>query len=561
MKRLFALFFVALMLPFSSFVFNFEKPVEDKTLDLPIVMYHKIQNSRSGKYIVSTTQLENDFKAINDAGFTSVFLSEVIDWVDGKGKLPPKPIVITFDDGQYNNLYYGLDIAKKHNMKMMLYPITSYSQRDIENGDHSNPNYSHMTWEQMNDAVQSGLVEFGNHTHAMHKSKPRFGVVKAKSECSVTYRKEFIQDIQTAQDLIEKAGAPRPTTFAYPFGKYSKEAQALLLELGFRALLTCNEGISKITRHEPECLHQLKRYNRDGSWKTATLMKKVNPAPKTQQVSGHVTDTDFIKWVDFKPCSKIINRCQKAHKQLVFANIADIGTCELLAYVTVRNGNRFHLSTDTTRLNALVAEILKGDLSDIQKYQDNKYYKHYVEAYHAVLDGIIDPATGVTIGAHPIAKGHWHSGYDDFGASRTYGFKRRHLGHDLYGSVGAPILAVEGGTITELGWNRYGGWRVGVRSDDTKRYYYYAHLRKGTPFPEGLAKGDRVSAGDIIGYLGNTGYSRKPNVNMKQGKAHLHFGMQLIFHPSQEDGNTELWIDVYQICKFLEFHKEPAVIF
>jgi len=201
-----------------------------------------------------------------------------------------------------------------------------------------------------------------------------------------------------------------------------------------------------------------------------------------------------------------------------------------------------------------------------------------LEGYRAILGGIIDFDTGKLIGFHPIAKGRWYNCYDDFGNSRGYGFKRRHLGHDLFGSVGTPIIAVEGGTITELGWNQYGGWRIGIRSDDTLRYYYYAHLRKFPsnkfpskiegwcpqgagvsdqdldgkgPYAKGIKKGDRVTAGQVIGYLGNTGYSRTENTNMKQGKPHLHFGIQIIFDPSQEDGNGEIWLDCHTLCRFL----------
>ena len=81
----------------------------------------------------------------------------------------------------------------------------------------------------------------------------------------------------------------------------------------------------------------------------------------------------------------------------------------------------------------------------------------------------------------PIAKNYSFSHYDDFGNSRSYGFKRVHLGNDLMGSIGTPIVAVESGVIEHLGWNQYGGWRIGIRSFDGKRYYYYAHLRKNHP--------------------------------------------------------------------------------
>ena len=70
------------------------------------------------------------------------------------------------------------------------------------------------------------------------------------------------------------------------------------------------------------------------------------------------------------------------------------------------------------------------------------------------------------------------------------------------GSVGTPVIAIESGVVEVLGWNMYGGWRIGIRSFDKKRYYYYAHLRKDHPYHSDLAEGDIVTAGDVIGYLG-----------------------------------------------------------
>lgn len=102
-----------------------------------------------------------------------------------------------------------------------------------------------------------------------------------------------------------------------------------------------------------------------------------------------------------------------------------------------------------------------------------------------------------------------------------------------------------------MGWNQYGGWRIGIRSFDSKRYYYYAHLRKDHPYADGLSEGMTVQAGSLIGYMGMTGYSIKENVN-NVNIPHLHFGMQLIFDDSQVDSPNEIWIDVYQIVEFLK---------
>lgn len=150
----------------------------------------------------------------------------------------------------------------------------------------------------------------------------------------------------------------------------------------------------------------------------------------------------------------------------------------------------------------------------------------------------------------PVAKGFGYSDYDDFGVSRSYGYKRQHLGHDMMGLVGTPIIAVESGYVEAIGWNQYGGWRLGIRSFDKKRYYYYAHLRQNFPYAKHLEEGSIVTAGDVIGYMGHTGYSTTENVN-NIDCTHLHFGIQLIFDESQKEGNNEIWIDCYALVRFL----------
>ena len=122
------------------------------------------------------------------------------------------------------------------------------------------------------------------------------------------------------------------------------------------------------------------------------------------------------------------------------------------------------------------------------------------------------------------------------------------------GALGTPVVAVEGGVVEAMGWNRYGGWRVGIRSFDSRRYYYYAHLQKDRPFAPGLAEGDIVQAGDLIGFMGRTGYSDKENVNNIE-TVHLHFGLQLVFDESQKECDSEIWIDVYDIVRLLEQHR------
>ena len=266
-----------------------------------------------------------------------------------------------------------------------------------------------------------------------------------------------------------------------------------------------------------------------------------------------------IRWVDF----------QVGYESMKYAMDQDIATfdeekhiswIDILALAACRTGGKCGLPAVKK-----AAADLKGERSPRELLgQLEKYYDYYHGAYEAALGGLLGSYAIQVDGQwksqyglkafSPVAAGYGYSHCDDFGVSRSFGFRRKHLGNDLMGSLGTPIVAVEGGVVEAMGWNRYGGWRVGIRSFDSKRYYYYAHLQKDHPFAEGLQEGDVVQAGDLIGFMGRTGYSDKENVNNIE-TVHLHFGMELIFDESQKECNSEIWIDVYDLVRLLSAHR------
>ena len=222
--------------------------------------------------------------------------------------------------------------------------------------------------------------------------------------------------------------------------------------------------------------------------------------------------------------------------------------------------------------NETAEKLAEGEAEIETLTKDMKYYPYYLEAYSAALGGLVGEYEAEVIGEDgqstwqkkyglkgycPIARGFDYTHYDDFGAGRSYGYKRRHLGHDMMGLVGVPIIAVESGTVEALGWNQYGGWRIGIRSFDNKRYYYYAHLRQNYPYAEGLEEGSVVTAGDVIGYMGHTGYSTTENVNNIE-VTHLHWGLELVFDEEQKESDNEIWIDVYPLTCFLAKHTQEV---
>ncbi|QQE81242.1 M23 family metallopeptidase [Alicyclobacillus sp. SO9] len=119
----------------------------------------------------------------------------------------------------------------------------------------------------------------------------------------------------------------------------------------------------------------------------------------------------------------------------------------------------------------------------------------------------------------PVAKRYNYTVKHTFGAGRSYGGRRIHEGVDIFANYGTPVLACSHGYVELIGWNRFGGWRIGIRDADNK-YYYYAHLSR---YPKGLQRGDLVRPGQVIGYVGSTGYG--PPGTSGKFPPHLHFGI------------------------------------
>lgn len=280
--------------------------------------------------------------------------------------------------------------------------------------------------------------------------------------------------------------------------------------------------------------------------------------------NGVETEPKPIKWVDF-------NVSYEALCDAMEADINSYGTdkhciwIDMLAYLAAKNGNNFS-NYSKEEITKVLSSIEEGESIEslARKLQ---YYSYYKEVFTAVLGEFVGeyyiqtcndesdtPVWERRYGLKafcPIAKKFGFDHYNDFAAARSYGYKRLHTGHDLFGSIGTPVTAIESGTVECAGWNRYGGWRIGIRSFDKKRYYYYAHLRKDHPYTPIVKEGEKVKAGDVIGYLGMTGYSTEENVN-NINVPHLHMGIQLIFDESQKEGPNEIWIDTYNIVKLLQ---------
>lgn len=138
---------------------------------------------------------------------------------------------------------------------------------------------------------------------------------------------------------------------------------------------------------------------------------------------------------------------------------------------------------------------------------------------------------------------------DSWGNERTYGGERRHEGTDIMdnqnkrGSL--PVLSMTDGVVENMGWLELGGYRIGIRSE-SGAYFYYAHLYS---YAGGLKEGDSISAGQLIGFMGDTGYSKVEGTT-GNFDVHLHVGVYITL-----ENGEDISVNPYYILRSLEGNK------
>lgn len=249
---------------------------EQPGITLPVIMYHSIlkDEARAGPYVLSPSALAADLDYLQQHGYETVTTFDLIEYVDGTGELPQKPVLITFDDGFYNNYLYAYPLLKERGMQAVVSVIGEQTALFTKNGQ-ENAYWSYLSAGRLTEMQESGVFEIGNHSYALHTDTPRKGCLKKRGEDAAQYRDMLTQDTHAAQTLLAESGITPPVCYAYPYGAYSAETEEILKEMGFRCTLSCEERQNKIVRGNPNCLYLLGRYNRPSGVSTTTFFERV----------------------------------------------------------------------------------------------------------------------------------------------------------------------------------------------------------------------------------------------------------------------------------------------
>ena len=148
---------------------------------------------------------------------------------------------------------------------------------------------------------------------------------------------------------------------------------------------------------------------------------------------------DYIKWVDFNITYEALKDAMDLDIE-TFEQDLHLPWVESLAYLASQNGGNFKGYKKASLQQFAESRQNGSSMDDLTK--NLKVYDYYYKAYSAVIGNLLglrkDGTYGLTAYS-PVAAGYWYTESDDFGNGRSYGFARKHLGHDMFCSVGTPI--------------------------------------------------------------------------------------------------------------------------
>ena len=152
----------------------------------------------------------------------------------------------------------------------------------------------------------------------------------------------------------------------------------------------------------------------------------------------------------------------------------------------------------------------------------------------------------------PIAYGYKISFCDDFDNEVNFAKQKGHFGNDIAVKIGTPFVAVESGIIDRI-HNDGNSYLLELKSLDGKRRYIYSNCSEKKPFANGIKKGTIVSGGQLLGFVGCGNCCDKGGAKILNCP-YLHFAIKLSVGKENESAG-EIYIDAYNILRFLEHHK------
>ena len=256
----------------------------EKEVEVPIIMYHLITEKPKyiGKYGVTPLEVEKDLQYLKENGYTTVVMQDLIDFVEQGKRLPKKPIVLTFDDGNASDYNFLFPLLQKYEMKAVSAIIGRPTDRYTNDAaDNPKAKFPNMTWPQVKELHESGVIEIQSHSYNLHG---KGGSGNKKGESAEKYHARLTADLKKLQEACQIHLGYVPTTFVYPLGVIGKGSRQVMEDMGMKASLGCEEGVNIVRQGDKDCLFKMHRYNRPSGKSIETILQKAAslPSPKQQ---------------------------------------------------------------------------------------------------------------------------------------------------------------------------------------------------------------------------------------------------------------------------------------
>jgi peptidoglycan/xylan/chitin deacetylase (PgdA/CDA1 family) len=182
---------------------------------VPVLMYHQIGEEKGNDAVISAARFAEHMEYLHKNGYRTLSMDELAAYLDGRAELPPKPVVLTFDDGYRDTYEIAMPLLRKYGFKSMLFiPAGEAEQR--------------YSWAELREMKAAGM-EIGSHSFS-HRD---LGAMTPQQQAEEVKRSKEILDRNLGQDS---------RYFCYPNGSYDEETLRLLRANGFRLAVTIEPG-------------------------------------------------------------------------------------------------------------------------------------------------------------------------------------------------------------------------------------------------------------------------------------------------------------------------------
>ena len=257
-------------------------PDEAVSRDVPVLMWHNLAEESSGDMTISVDTFRAQIEALHEAGFKTVSLQQLYDYVHFGTELPEKPIVLTFDDGYFSNYEYAFPILQEYDMQATIFAIgVSVGKDTYKDTDHAMT--PHFGADEAREMVDSGLISVQSHTFDMHQWPPfedgnaqvRETLLPFDGEADADYEAAVEADFAESRELLESITGQPVNALAFPEGAYVTLTQDALRSAGAELTFTTVRAVNTVVKGLPQSLCAMPRFGMTESTDMTALVAEL----------------------------------------------------------------------------------------------------------------------------------------------------------------------------------------------------------------------------------------------------------------------------------------------